>query len=700
MKLIHFIYYSVGILVCIALVIRMYPHVIEAAFTSKVNLNRGLVGYWSFDEDAGTTVPDHSGSGNKGTAVNGPTGTTGQMGRALSFDGVNDYVDLGTPATFPTAPPLTISAWVKFNTVGAAANNRHLVCGNTNQWCFYHKQANNKMTLGKNGLDEVVSNTAISDTTTWHHVAVSYNGSNATFYLDGASDGSPAYTTSFSATQMTIGVTAGLTGYLPGSLDDVRIYNRALSASEITRLYHSAGKVTQKNPNKTGLVGWWTLDSNDINGTTAVDKSGNGNNGTLTGTTATTGKLAQARSFNGTSDYVTLPTAGLATAFNNLSFSFWFKTTATVGGTAEADLLVIGNRSTGFYGVLIDGSASGVELYTNYGNVSPAGIAQTSINNGQWHHIVGVWSGNTTMTTYLDGVNRGSSTGVPLSIGSNESAIGANKTSNRFYFNGSIDDVRIYNRALSATEIATLYANRPIATTVNASPISRLTSGLVGYWTFDGKDTAWSSATAGTVTDRSGNSNTGTMTLMNQATSPVIGKHGQALNFDGVNDYVNIGTTANFPNGSSARTVSFWTFLKNNSASDDYFMSWGHAVTGGAFFAPRINVFGNISLMVNNTGAYEDIDSSTSLSTIYNKWAHLAFTYDGSTTVKIYLNGAFLYSADTGAILNTLTGYDAYIGARNSSGYNNGINADIDDVRIYNRALSASEVSQLYNAGR
>src|SRR3989344_9098411 len=73
------------------------------------SLNQGLVGYWSFDEDAGTTVPDHSGSGNTGTATNGPNGTTGQLGRALSFDGSDDYVV--TTLNVAGQSALTASAW-------------------------------------------------------------------------------------------------------------------------------------------------------------------------------------------------------------------------------------------------------------------------------------------------------------------------------------------------------------------------------------------------------------------------------------------------------------------------------------------------------------------------------------------------------------------------------------------------------------
>src|SRR3989338_2640061 len=78
------------------------------------------------------------------------------------------------------------------------------------------------------------------------------------------------------------------------------------------------------------------------------------------------------------------------------------------------------------------------------------------------------------------------------------------------------------------------------AAKINAPQTTLNTSGLVGYWTFDGADTPWTSSTAATTLDKSGNNNTGTLTSMNRATSPTEGKIGQALNFDGSNDYVNI----------------------------------------------------------------------------------------------------------------------------------------------------------------
>jgi hypothetical protein len=167
--------------------------------------------------------------------------------------------------------------------------------------------------------------------------------------------------------------------------------------------------------------------------------------------------------------------------------------------------------------------------YTMVSSTAPVGI-------GGWYHVVVVFSGVHSFSAFVNGA----SVALSYSGGSANSMVygaGSRLRMNSSYAcgttireKGSIDEVRIYNRALSATEITQLYKQG--ASKFATSPTTSLTSGLVGYWTLDGKDTPWTSATAATTKDRSGNSNTGTLTNMYQATSTVAGKLGQGLSFD------------------------------------------------------------------------------------------------------------------------------------------------------------------------
>jgi len=142
---------------------------------------------------------------------------------------------------------------------------------------------------------------------------------------------------------------------------------------------------------------------------------------------------------------------------------------------------------------------------------------------------------------------------------------------------GDIDDVRIYNRALSATEVAYLYnsgAAQIAASSATLQNGTTLQNGLVGLWTFDGNDINWTSET---VADRSGQGNTGTLNGLNQR-SAVGGHLGQALSFDGSTSYViNSGFSLL---GKSAATISAW-FKTSSGQTNKYIVSVPNNSSGG-----------------------------------------------------------------------------------------------------------------------
>jgi hypothetical protein len=139
-----------------------------------------------------------------------------------------------------------------------------------------------------------------------------------------------------SAADITIGdYTTTCSGDFSGLIDDVRIYNRALSADGIKQLYKIGGtfKVnTSINNNRDslekGLVGWWTFDRKDMSGVQAYDKSGNGNRGILTnGPVRTISKIGQGMEFDGISSYISLPNTSLLNITSNITMAAWVKTT-------------------------------------------------------------------------------------------------------------------------------------------------------------------------------------------------------------------------------------------------------------------------------------------------------------------------------------------------------------------------------------
>ena len=199
-----------------------------------------------------------------------------------------------------------------------------------------------------------------------------------------------------------------------------------------------------------------------------------------------------------------------------------------------------------------------------------------------------------------------------------------------------------------------LFAFSPTASAyqIGVSPnMLSLRSGLVGYWTFDGKDML-----NGVALDKSGNFATGTPVNIATSTFYAAGKLGQGANFDGVNDFINISRAV------STRSVSFWIKPTTDSASmvnltaTAYITASAGSITATGFTSPTVYVNG--------------ITGSTLTA---NAWNHIIVTDTANTSA------------------NAIT-----LGKANSA-FTAGI---MDDVRVYNRALSANEVTQLYNVGR
>jgi hypothetical protein len=218
----------------------------------------------------------------------------------------------------------------------------------------------------------------------------------------------------------------------------------------------SSGSVSQLvQATASGPVGWWKFDEGS--GTAAADASGNSNNATLVnGPVWTTGESNSGLAFNGSNSYVSVPYSASLNATSAVTLSAWIKTTSPARGDIVSRfsgapypgyaLVASGNCAAGQVGMWVGDNAGGY--------VCSAG----TINNGSWHLVTGTYDG-TTVRVYIDGAlsNSGSRTNG-LNNPSNGPTIGAYSLSGAMggFFNGSIDGVRIYNRALSAAEVNTL----------------------------------------------------------------------------------------------------------------------------------------------------------------------------------------------------------------------------------------------------
>jgi len=459
------------------------------------------------------------------------------------------------------------------------------------------------------------------------------------------------------------------------------------------------------------LIGHWTFDGIDMNWSTnkASDKSGSGNSGTLTNMSTTTspvkGKIGQALTFDGVNDYID---AGSAASLDNLSASdftvtAWIKPAAIGYISGKMD-------NPGGVGWYFQAASNYIEVLQAFSGTNgwwrtTAGTLQSNT----WQHVAFTYNAGSVSndpTFYINGVAQSIATEqTPVGTRQDDAAVSlaigqrVASTADGVPFTGQIDDVRVYNSALSANEVLFLYragaAKASTGTrtvTANAGQNARLTGGLVGLWSFNGNDVNW---TANQALDQSGNANHGTLVSMSTTTSPAKGKIGQALTFDGTDDYINVGTASTYNFTSSDFSVAFWIYRMEIAASvSDMLFSRGVFEQEG-WQISMCNCDQAMAFTSYQAGAtqYVQITNGPRL----NEWDHAVFVRSGSVG-KWYINGVEATLGLNDAIVNPVS-------SNQSLTFMNGDpnaypKARMDEVRIYNRALSAAEILQLYDMGK
>ena len=233
-----------------------------------------------------------------------------------------------------------------------------------------------------------------------------------------------------------------------------------------------------------------------------------------------------------------------------------------------------------------------------------------------------------------------------------------------------------------------------------------LNAGLVGFWSFDGKDMSGDLSL-----DRSGQGNNGTLT---NGPLRVKGKLGQALNFGGSNDYVNIGAPSSLDN-IVTKTISAWIYPRSVGESNaGRIMDKNQGGIAGWYFATcsdpdggsRCSAAGSSNALLyehnfasGSVGAWVTGNNTLTL----NAWNHVVVTYSRSSTANnpvFYINGVVRSGTSVGNQTGTApsdTGLENTIGNRTDTAAT--FNGLIDDVRIYNRVLTADEIKRLYMIG-
>jgi len=463
-----------------------------------------------------------------------------------------------------------------------------------------------------------------------------------------------------------------------------------------------------------GLVGYWTFDSKNLR-TNVADSSGLGNTGYLQGFTSTTsalvaGKIGQGLKFDGVDDCGVIGNqASLINLTNTLSVSAWIKTKvsalqrpiagdsypnsegATFGYTLE-------DYGSNYYRFVVENSTNP----TSGGIVSVQSTAG-SVPLNKWTHIVGTYDGSGNLRMYINGTLNNSTASSTIStinasnkrfiIGSSDNTTGTGCLN---FYNGSIDDVRVYNRALSAAEVTALYnlnqSKYNVSVVGPSTGSGQLAKGLVGYWTFDSKNLRTN------VADSSGLGNTGYLQGFTSTTSALVaGKIGQAIKFDGVNDWTKVNDAVGLSMGeNSGYTVTGW-FKRSTSkaqtlvskyASNNYeyniMLDPNNAMLVRAWTDAGVIVSGGGPLYWNSNAAIPNPSN----------W-HQFIVIKNNNVLSIGLDGVM--NGSVGLTDTPGSGTAAIAIGQMGTGVSQNFSGSVDDVRIYNRALSASEVTALYN---
>jgi regulation of enolase protein 1 (concanavalin A-like superfamily) len=595
-----------------------------------------LVAHWKLDDGSGTTAIDSSGNGFNGTLIGGPTWVTGTDGGALQFDGLNDYVDFGNPATWPAGKsPRTLCGWGKANSVSAgyrwmAAYGSPV----TSQAMFIGMNGSTLVVGGYGGDDVTVANTWRAGE--WQHLAVTYDGTTAKAYLNGLEIGSMTKNWNLVLSRAHIGRQVNdYAEFWNGAVDDVRLYDHALKAAEVKALIPP--KLKARNPSPA----------------------------------------------DGASDVGTIAVFTWISGETAVSEDVYFGTTPDL---TEADRVVY--RQPAFYKFYMpkDPLVPGQKYYWRVDAVEADGTV----------HEGDVWSFFVTPETAW-APNPGNGAAYIDPETALEWSPGLNAFGHDLYFGTDRADVEAGtgDTAKATNQSTTSYEPGPLARGVTyywridevLSGGGRLTGevwsfttrpiiakadpNLVGWWKLDDEN-------SGTAVDYSGWDTYGEI---RGGATWVEGCYGDALQFDGDNDYVDFGNPTHLPSGTSPRSMCAWAKTDSIAFGWRWIAAYGSPGTGNAMFIGTngTDLYG---------GGYGDDVFRVSFWEP-DVWHHICLTYDG-TTARLYADGVEVTWAPKD--WNLALGR-AHIG-RQVNDYVEFWDGTVDDVRIYNKALTLEEVAQ------
>ncbi len=641
---------------------RVAPKMSKGAIArGPIHAPSGMISWWSGDDHPNDII-----DGNHGTLQGGATYAPGMVEQAFSFDGIDDHVSLPSA---PSANSFTIEGWIL---IGPTFSSWRTIYGNNfNGFWVLDRKLN-----WWHGDNRFIGNTTIPQGE-WHHIALTYANNTLSGYLDGQADGSSAYSGAFLPTGSDLGIGGHNLNeeYFNGLIDELSIFGRALSADEIRAIYEAdnAGKIKPKPiPPPSGMVSWWPGDShpNDI-----ID----GNDGTLQGgATYAPGMVGQAFSFDASlNSGVTVPSSANLNPTEAITIDAWVNPSSFPNSTPTVVRKSHPTSLTPRYLLAVTDTG---QAHCNIGGF--AGPVAGVVPLNEWTHIACTYD-RVAARLYVNGSEVASSPGT-AAIPTASTALGIGKlpqvTSRNF--DGLIDEVELFDRAISSAEIRAIYeagaAGKIKPEPPEPEPVEP-PLGMVSWWPGDDHPNDIMDGNHGT--------------LQGGATY-APGMVDQAFSFDGSGS-VNLGNLGVAP---SEGTIDFWIkpsvvenyrnpFTTNHAGSNNAIRF--EEDSAGRLYASVGNAFGKTWL--------PDYAFTSVLTP--NVWYHVALVWSGDgSDLKGYLDGVERFSTDSNPYFPT-NFPDAKIGAGYSTSPERFWKGLIDEVEFFDRALSADEIRAIYEAG-
>lgn len=674
----------------------------------------GPIAYWKFDEGVGTTVYDSSSNklnGNlSGTTL--PTWASENQcisEKCISFPGTNSNISV-SDNNLLKPNQITISGWVKINesknqyvinkgdgSGTGAGYNVYIYSNNRLAFWFYNGVGN--LILIDTGANSIQLNN-------WYFFEATYNGVNSKIYLNGILKNTSPNTSGFTQKNSSLNIN---NNSFNGLIDEVKIYNYARTADQIKLDYNSRGsknsssvnlgiKSSTSPPLSSKLVAYYKFDegsgtmvNNSVSGIGLSGSFGTGNYAP-TWTEKIQCVSEKCLSFNGTQYLYAANNSIFNTTQEGFTYSAW------INGNSFSNIY---NMIMGHYLPYFSVTSSGNLFMSIKANGAQRILSgNTVLNTNKWYFVAATYDSQGYMKVYLNGKLDGTAGPflTPVNYSSNL-FIGKWSSADDIYkFNGLIDEVKIYNTALTADEIKQDYnsgsaiqfgsTNQTIGGTTTS--LEYCIPGDTSYCASPVVEWNFEENTGTTVKDNSGNNN-GTFGVGNSSPVWTVGKKntGAGLKFDGVNDFVNINNNTSLNPGTGNFTVSMW--LKVNSGATNYGILTKDFTTGyGVFYTPANN---SIGLYVQSGTNANNI----SILNNYSKWIYVTWTVDNTNDItKSYLNGVF--NNQTNYAIGDITNTSPLNIGKYSPGANH-FNGETDDIRIYNYIRTPAQIAYDYNKG-